>query len=165
MSVSSNANTSMFPFNRSFSWDLHVSDNPPPMTNNWSGNVGFTRTSSVTLTSSVLASSFLISSETSSSITCFFSKRLHSEKIMDRVTRVAIPFGVGNFIIEWMVEGMARNVFIQFLPRITLYGDGSLMMVNFMVVLLHNPSFPKHTSNSILPNGFVTSLAKPTRSV
>ncbi|GJY61732.1 retrovirus-related pol polyprotein from transposon TNT 1-94 [Tanacetum coccineum] len=36
--------------------------------------------------------------------------------MMVRVTRVATPFGVRNFIIECMVEGMARRVFNPGLP-------------------------------------------------
>ncbi|GJZ15247.1 hypothetical protein Tco_0550924, partial [Tanacetum coccineum] len=62
---------------------------------------------------------------------------LHFAIIVARVTRVAIPFGVGNLIIEWIVDGIACSAF--------------------------NPGLPKIIS--ILPNGFATSPAKPTKSV
>ncbi|GJS24048.1 hypothetical protein Tco_0452680 [Tanacetum coccineum] len=54
------------------------------------------------------------------STTCFFSNRLHSDMITDLVSKVAIPLGVGNFIIEWMVEGMALKALRPILPNITL---------------------------------------------
>ncbi|GKG44944.1 hypothetical protein Tco_0495022, partial [Tanacetum coccineum] len=39
--------------------------------------------------------------------------------ITDLVTKVSIPLGVGNFIIEWMVEGMDLKALRHVLPNIT----------------------------------------------
>jgi hypothetical protein len=79
----------------------------------------------------------------------------------DRVIRVAMPLGVGNFIMECMVDGMALSFLIPDQPSITLYGEGDLTTANFMIVWRYNPSLPKHTSSSIFPNGFMASPANP----
>nr|GEV00681.1 hypothetical protein [Tanacetum cinerariifolium] len=104
-------------------------------------------------------------SEMAFGLICLSSNQRHFEMKPDHVTKVAIPFEVENFIIEWIMEGIDLNAFNPNLPRITLYSEGSLITVNFIIVLLHKNSFPKHTSSSILPNGLVTSSEKPTKSV
>ena len=95
----------------------------------------------------------------------FSSNFLHSETITDQVTKVATPLGVGNFIIECIVEGIALSFLIPECPSITLYGEGDLTTANFMIVRRYNPSLSKHTSSSIFPNGFMASPANPTNGV
>lgn len=95
------------------------------------------------------------------SIRNFSSSFLHSEMMTDRVTRVAMPLGVGNFIMECIVDGMALSFLIPDRPSITLYGEGDLTTANFMIVQRYSPSLLKHTSNSIFPNGFMASPANP----
>ena len=64
-----------------------------------------------------------------------------------------------------LVEGMALSFLIPECPSITLYREGDLTTANFMVVRWYSPSLPKHTSNSIFPNGFMASPANPINGV
>nr|GEX93916.1 TPA: orf y [Tanacetum cinerariifolium] len=93
------------------------------------------------------------------SITCFFPLRSNIMGTWD--TNVAIPHGVGNFIISWMVDVMALSCFRPRRPRMMFYEDGVEMMVNFIIFLRHIPLPPKHTSSFIFPKGLTCSPENP----
>ena len=59
--------------------------------------------------------------------------------VIDLVTKVATPFGVGNFIMAWMVDGIALNSLSLVHPRMILYGDEDLIIANFILVLRNSP--------------------------
>ncbi|GKE30194.1 hypothetical protein Tco_1445578 [Tanacetum coccineum] len=66
-------------------------------------------------------------------------------------TRVAMPFGVGNFIIAWMVDKIALRSRILVHPKMMLYEDDARTTVNFIIVIQHRPSLLNATSNSTFP--------------
>nr|GEU51269.1 hypothetical protein [Tanacetum cinerariifolium] len=107
-----------------------------------------------------MTDSILLSISGNDSIACFFPTLLHLNIMIAWETNVAIPYGVRNFIISWMVDGMALSCFRPRRPRMMLYGDGAGMMVNFIISLRHNPLPPKHTSSFIFPKGLTCSPEK-----
>ncbi|GKA09088.1 hypothetical protein Tco_0688419 [Tanacetum coccineum] len=80
-------------------------------------------------------------------------------------TRVAMPLGVGNFIIAWMVDEIALRSRILVHPKMMLYEDDARTTVNFIIVIQHRPSLLNATSNSTFPIGINCSPEKPTNYV
>ncbi|GJT04417.1 hypothetical protein Tco_0838879 [Tanacetum coccineum] len=50
-----------------------------------------------------------------------------------RATKVAMPLGMGNFVIAWMVDDTAWSSRIPERPKMMLYGDDARTTVNFMM--------------------------------
>ncbi|GJZ38615.1 hypothetical protein Tco_0585178 [Tanacetum coccineum] len=57
------------------------------------------------------------------STACFFPSDIHLNIMGIWDISVAIPQGVGNFIIPWMVDGMALSCFKPGCPKMMLYGE------------------------------------------
>ncbi|GKC38781.1 hypothetical protein Tco_1051165, partial [Tanacetum coccineum] len=113
------------------------------------GNVGLTGTCSVRLI-------FYGSISSGSSIACFFPTLLHLNIVEIWDTNVAIPLGVGNFIISCMVDMIALSCFRPGHPKMMLYGEGA-GMTNPGTVVCVSTNFSrmdgcnmlKHCSNMI----------------
>ncbi|GKD01069.1 hypothetical protein Tco_1171343, partial [Tanacetum coccineum] len=106
----------------------------------------------MTSSSTAFSSLFVILSfGCSSGRVCFSSNCRHLKIEAVRGTNVAIPLGVGNFIIACVVDGMARSSLIPVRPKMILYGDNACTTMNFIIVLRHNPSLLNITSSLILP--------------
>nr|GEY08641.1 hypothetical protein [Tanacetum cinerariifolium] len=100
-----------------------------------------------------------------SGIICFYFKLRHSKIAVVRATNVAIPIGVGNFIMAWVVEEIARSSIRPIRPKMMLYGYDARTTVNFIMVLLHSPSHPNVTFSLIFPVRISCSPENPTSSV